>query len=549
VFFVFEYASLYSQSKIIGGEEIDIQEAPWTANMRIVNYAGLKMFNRSGTIVSRNLVLTAAHNWPDYEYDHIEVHIGGAHENAGEYRRVHRFIHHPCMDIALLELSEPLEFSDNIQAIDYKSSEDESLYAPGTDAIIYGWGKNSLDIPATSLKLRSADVTIISQEKANSIYGTPVVPANSIVSIGEPIKIAGIGDSGGPLVVMNSEQNPVLAGIITLTDTREESENSGLTVYSKVKPIIEWIDNCRCELIGADTVYPTGTLFKIANIPPEVKSVEWSCPGLIEINSATDHIKVIPSNIDEETTVCLKATITTNSGTLTIDKELVVMPRIDIDVMIKYDEITSKYTVKAKTVNTQAFNSQKTSNCQDTVDDMKTSNYVWSYNNDIAMGQEVIFDIDPNSPNIHTISVSKYDCGNTFKLEKTFSIQRNNEFVFVHNEPEIIVIQSMKLNVDIVTEKLQMTFNITNETGKTVSVNTSKVIMVNPYAVNQPDNLYDYNIYIYSRRGNLLYSSKFNNKNDPLQIDISSFPPDIYILYIYNVDTGNTTSRMLIINP
>jgi hypothetical protein len=549
IFFVFEYISVYSQSKIIGGDEISIQKAPWTANMRIVNHAGLRMFNRSGTIISRNLVLTVSHNWPEYNYDHIEVHVGGSSENKGEYREVHRFIHHPDMDVTLLELSTPLDCSDKIQPIDYKSCEDESLYAPGTAAVIYGWGKNSLDMPATSLRLRSANVTIISREQANIIYGASVVPPNAIVSFSDSIKIAGIGDSGGPLVVLNSKHKPVLAGITMLTDTREESENSGLTVYCKVKSVIEWINSCKCELIGRDTVAPTGTLFKIANMPPEVQSVEWFYSGLIEIGSSIDYIDVIPEKNDEKTTGYIKAKIITKSGTLTIDKRLVIMPRIDIDVNVRYDEITATYGIKAKAVNTKVLGNKQPSNCLDTIDDVKKSAFVWSFDGEIATGREVFFEINPNVANTYTINVSKYDCDRTFRLEKTFSIQRSNEFVFVHNEPGIVIIQSMNMKLEAVTEKLQMTFDITDKTGSTISVNTSKVIMENTEAITKLDNLYDYVIYIYSRRGNLLFSSIFNNQNDPLNIDISSFPPDIYILYINNVNTGKTTSRMLIINP
>ncbi|MDR1339441.1 MAG: serine protease, partial [Prevotellaceae bacterium] len=285
VFFISTCPSIRSQSRIIGGGEINIQKAPWMANIRVVNTAGAKLFNRSGIIISENLVITASHNWPVQIYDHLEVHVGGTSESDGKYRRVHRFIQHPDFDITLLELSEPLDFDSNIQPIDYKTCMDESLYVPGTDAVIYGWGKECLETGAASLKLRSADVKIISKEEANMIYGAAVVPDDAIASKGKTIQMAGKGDSGGALVVSCSMQNPALVGITTLADTRDESENSGLTVYAKVKPIIEWIDSCKCELTGRDTVPSTGGLFEIANMPPEVKSVEWTYSGLTEINS------------------------------------------------------------------------------------------------------------------------------------------------------------------------------------------------------------------------------------------------------------------------
>jgi hypothetical protein len=185
IYFVLIFSPFYSQVRVIGGEEIDIKNAPWMANMRIINAAGVKLFDRSGIIISENLVLTASHNLPDYKYDHLEVHVGGASDFAGQYHRVHRVIPHPSKDIVLLELSEPLHFDKNIQPIDYKSCADESLYAPGTKAVVYGWGRTIPNVPAQSLRLRAADVKIITHEEANVIYHASILSNKTIVSIGD----------------------------------------------------------------------------------------------------------------------------------------------------------------------------------------------------------------------------------------------------------------------------------------------------------------------------------------------------------------------------
>jgi hypothetical protein len=426
---------------------------------------------------------------------------------------------------------------------------DESLYVPGTDAVIYGWGKECLETDAASLKLRSADVKIISKEEANMIYGASVVPSDAIVSKGKTMQMAGKGDSGGALVVSCSMQNPALVGITTLADTRNESENSGLTVYAKVKPIIEWIDSCRCELTGRDTVPSTGGLFEIANMPPEVKSVEWTYSGLTEINSAENFIDVIPSEISGEVTGYISAAITTNSGTLTVRKKLLLMPRIDIDIDITYNEITSKYEMRAKVENAETADSKCALQLSKSVDNMRPLGFIWIYNNDITLGKRVIFDINPNSSEVHTVGVAKHDCNHTLQLKKTFIIQRNsNEFITVHNEPGIITLESIDLPTYVITEELQIT-HTRNAVKNRISVNTSKVNIENPHTIGRVNKFDNYDVSIYSRIGSLLYSNNFNKSNNSLQINISGFPPDIYILHICNLDTDETMSRMMIINP
>ncbi|MDR2287049.1 MAG: trypsin-like serine protease [Prevotellaceae bacterium] len=549
IFFVFIFSPFYSQTKIIGGEEIDIKNAPWTVNMRIVNSAGVKILDRSGTVISENLVLTASHNLPDYEYDHLEVHAGSASEYAGQYHRVHRVISHPDRDITLLELSEPLNFGKNIQSIDYKSCADESLYAPGTKAVVYGWGRTVPDASAQSLRLRAVDVKIISHEEANVIYHASILSGNTIASIGDTATgMGGKGDSGGPLVVRDSQQNPVLAGITTHADTRPINVNSGLTIYSKVNPVIEWIDSCKCQIVGRDTVSPLGTSFEIVNMPPNMSAVEWTYSGLVEMNSTVNTIEVVSSEINRELNGYINATITTDLGMLTVKKALTIMPRIDIDIDIQYNEVTTKYEMIAKTVNIKTIADEDILKCKHVMDNAKLLGFIWNHNKEIAIGQEVVFDINPNPPITHSISVCKYDCDYTLRLDKTFVIQHyNNEFITVQNEPGTITVGNAYLSVDTdVDEKLQMTYS-KNAMETSVSVNTSDVTVENP-----PENIVTtgkYKVALYSRKGLLLYSGKFDIKHGPLHINTSTFYPDIYILYIHNLEINNVTSRMLMIRP
>jgi hypothetical protein len=549
-YFVFTFSLLNSQTRIIGGKGIGINDAPWVVNIRVVNVAGIRLFDRSGVIISENLVLTASHNWPDYVYDHIAVHVGGAYEGAGEYRRVHRVIHHHVLDLALLELSEPLTFDECIQPIDYRSCADESLYAEGTDAVIYGWGATVLDAPLTSLKLTAVDVKIISREEANSIYGARVVPDNTIVSIGEAgICMAGKGDSGGPLVVFDSQHNPVLAGIIILADARRESQNSSLTVYAKVNQVIEWIDENKCEISGSDTVPPLGARFEIVNMPPDMISVEWQYSGLTEISSTANYTEAVSSEIESKTAGSVCAVIYTDLGTVTVARKLEIMPRIDIDINIKYNAIVSRYEMKIKTVNMKTFVHEDNFKCKNISDNVNILGFIWNYENETAIGNEAIFGINPYSPKVHRISVSKYACHYTLRLDKTFVIQcADNDFISVHNEPGTVTLgwTSLPVNMNI-DEKLEMVYT-KNSMESRVPLTTSHVMMEERCPLGRIVRPGNYKVSLYARDGKLLYINDFNINKNHLHINTSAFYPDIYILNIKNSGTNRTTSRYLIIN-
>jgi hypothetical protein len=539
-------ALLCSQDKVIGGKEIGIADAPWMANVRVVNTAGVKLFDRSAIFISENLVLTASHNWPDVDCSCLAVHAGGASDGTGRYYSVHRFIHHPDKDITLLELSSPVDFNENIRPIDYVSCADESLYAPGTDATIYGWGRTVPDAPPQSLKLRAAGVKIISCEEANRIFGAPVVSSNTIVSVGgHGLHMGGKGDSGGALAVLDSRKNHILAGVTILADTRGIAQNSGLTAYAPVKPVVEWIDSNKCMIAGADTVPSSGAVFEIVNMPHGTELVEWKYSGLTGMDSTASSISVVPSVTDREVNGYLSATVTTGQGTLTVRRKLVIMPRVDISISVAYNRAASRYEMTARTVNMEAIDDMDMLECRNIDDDVKLMGFVWNYNGNIDMGQEAVFEINPNPPVTHTVSVSRYDCNRTLRLDKTFFIQHaHNEFVTVYNEPGMITLGDTYMYVDFdASQKLQMT-HLANAVESSMMLSTSPVTVTGmDEKIPCTGNL---KVFVYSRTGKLLYTGRFDSSKESLRINTASFGSDVLILRVHNMDTGNVTSSTLI---
>lgn len=552
---IFFSSLLFSQnnSRVIGGDNADIEDLPWTTNMRIINSYGIRLFSRTAVVISENLILTAAHNWPDYGHENLLVHTESSCLDIGKFYKLHRVIKHPTLDLALLELATPIIFNNKVQPIDYESSIDESLYGTGTESIISGWGVTIPNDPNSApLCLESAKVNVISKEEANSAFGYTIVTDKTLATRGKNgIKMGGKGDSGGPLVVWdNNQQKYILAGIAKEADVRELNSNTGITVYTKIKHAIDWINGNKCIISGPDEVSSTGALFEIINLPPDVQSVEWVYSGLKQVNATENYTEVVPSDINDIAEGTISAVIKTNSGTLTLSaKKLTIMPRADISAKITYNK--GKYELKVKTLNMGTLTQEDILKCKNINDLDKLLGFVWYFGNNIAIGNEAIFDINPNSSKPYDISVTKYDCDNTLTLNKIFTIEKkNNEYIPIYNSPGNIIIggKNIEINTDIkVSESLKMIYtkNSNPDSEYVLSLDTS------PVSVEIPENITifsDYEIKIYSRLGALMYSGKFNTDEKILNINTSSYPPDIYILKIHNLTTHTINTQKIIIS-
>jgi hypothetical protein len=514
-------------SSVIGGDNVDITEVPWTACLRVVNESGVSLSNRSAIILSRNYILTANHNWPA-QYKSLEVHVGGTYSNTGEYRTVVRCIFHPELDMALLELSEPLNYSSRVKAVDYESAESESLYKPGTLAKISGWGTTSTD-GNMATRVKAADVRVISKEEAAKQYGM-YVPQNTIITVGDQkTGLAGKGDSGGPLVVWNdSLQAYSLVGVIRMADTRV-NDNSGLTGSETVKPAIPWINSSMCMLAGASEVPSTGANYRISNPPPDVVSVEWSYSGVTEICSDNAHAEIISSDYANAATGYISATITTKTGKLKLIKELEIQPRIDISLEIRYNAQRSRYELAMNVANRKP-----------------SATCAWNYNGHTATDDEATFEINPKSSMMHKIYV-KYTADTVeYYLDKIFSIEKDLQIPVLCQSGNLIIGFTDYADSFVASATQQVKIQYTDEHRQhSVSFDTSPVIMDD---VQIPvSNELNCDIKLYSYSGKLLYSQSVRNEK-VLTVNTSSYLPSIYLLNIYNYNTQATEYHKFVIN-
>lgn len=190
-----------TRTPIVGGQTASIAEHPW------VVYLSDPQGNQfcGGTIVKANKVLTAAHCVQGEAPSAIKVVAGrqDTRSSDGTVTGVSRVAVHPQFqnvqkgsDMAVLTLERPVKQSP----LPVASSRDKSLYQPGKQAAVLGWGATG-ENGSSSTSLRKARPPVVSDEDCTKAYGAGYV-ARAMVCAG--VAQGGVdacqGDSGGPLV-------------------------------------------------------------------------------------------------------------------------------------------------------------------------------------------------------------------------------------------------------------------------------------------------------------------------------------------------------------
>ncbi|XP_073669986.1 trypsin-like isoform X3 [Paramisgurnus dabryanus] len=230
-------------TKIVGGEDASAGSWPWQVSIQSNTYGGHFC---GGSLISPSWVLSAAHCFQSVSTDTIVVYIGRQSQtdsNPNEISStVSQVFTHPSYssssednDIALLQLSSPVEFSNYIQPVCLAAA--GSTVDAGTMTWITGWGKlnpNSNQLPAI---LQEVEIPIVSDSTCKNAYAG--LTDNMICAgLSQGGKDSCQGDSGGPLVVKIDTQW-IQSGIVSYGQGCAEPGYPG--VYTKVSNYEDWI--------------------------------------------------------------------------------------------------------------------------------------------------------------------------------------------------------------------------------------------------------------------------------------------------------------------
>lgn len=157
--------------KIVGGIPIEITDAPHQISLqqRAFHICG-------GSIIAPTFILTACHCTYGNSASDLAIRAGSdLYRSGGVVIPVLRIIQHELFnyftidyDFALLELEQPLVFSDKIQAIALPAHDE-----PVTDdtlCMVSGWG-NTQNVQESREKLRAAYVPSVNQDECSTAYG------------------------------------------------------------------------------------------------------------------------------------------------------------------------------------------------------------------------------------------------------------------------------------------------------------------------------------------------------------------------------------------
>ncbi|XP_039267683.2 uncharacterized protein LOC120342776 [Styela clava] len=238
-------------ARIYCGQTTFAETWPWHA----VVYHGERLCG--GTIISKQWILTAAHcltlidGVTDSDPSNI-VYLGLSRRDQSNptTRKMKRVVRHPLFhsrgdnfiqnDIALIQLKEPLEYSDSIR----------KLCLPGKNKLltaknchITGFGKKTPE-GEPSVTLQTAELPIISTEECALTYGDRVNPIQNICAGSSEKDSTDTckGDSGGPLACQAEEGNGCSWYLAGVTSFGKEPCGGGWPgVYVNVSHYEDWI--------------------------------------------------------------------------------------------------------------------------------------------------------------------------------------------------------------------------------------------------------------------------------------------------------------------
>ncbi|XP_077432910.1 suppressor of tumorigenicity 14 protein homolog [Vanacampus margaritifer] len=237
----------YKLNRIVGGQNAELGEWPWQVSLHFLTYGHVC----GASIISEKWLLSAAHcfvnhdpanriasNWQTYsgmqdQYKHEDV----------QRRPVIRIISHPDYnqmtfdyDIALLELSEPLEWTNTIQPICLPAP--SHVFPAGMSCSVTGWGALREGGQKAQL-LQKASVKIINDSVCNVVTEGQVTSRMLCSGFLQGGIDACQGDSGGPLVCFEESGKWFQAGIVSWGEGCARRNKPG--VYTRVTKLREWI--------------------------------------------------------------------------------------------------------------------------------------------------------------------------------------------------------------------------------------------------------------------------------------------------------------------
>ncbi|KAJ8005317.1 hypothetical protein DPEC_G00145370 [Dallia pectoralis] len=237
----------YKLNRIVGGENAQVGEWPWQVSLHFMSSGHAC----GASIISNKWLLSAAHcfsttspenhipsNWLTYSGLQDQYKFDSAQKRTLKTIITHEDYSHMTYDydVALLELSQPLDFTNTIQPICLPAS--SHLFPAGIPCWVTGWG-TLREGGASARLLQKAEVKIINDTVCNVVTEGQVTSRMLCSGFLAGGVDACQGDSGGPLVCFEEGGKWFQAGIVSWGEGCARRNKPG--VYSRVTKLRDWI--------------------------------------------------------------------------------------------------------------------------------------------------------------------------------------------------------------------------------------------------------------------------------------------------------------------
>lgn len=243
-----------SGERIVGGQIAAPHSIPFQVALIVKSSESNDLLLCGGSLINENTVVTAAHCLHNKKR---AVVVLGAHDlmasnETGVERQIVNttsFRIHPNfslayanLDIALVLLPTPVNFSDSIQAVNLPSGYQVDELFAGDIGTVSGFGQFCDDCGSSNV-LRFTQNRIMGNTECSKLFTFNAVPSSTQVCLATSESMSGNcrGDSGGPLTIIRNKE-PLLVGLSSFGFRK--CEDGKPTVFTRLNgELVSWIND------------------------------------------------------------------------------------------------------------------------------------------------------------------------------------------------------------------------------------------------------------------------------------------------------------------